>query len=104
MWPVPGGAPPYGYHEPRLTADGKALRALRWLPDGRKPGAPDGNPVRILASHETVKKARSDIVRYVPGQPERVAAVRRMFQMCIDGYGYRHSAVARRSPAPPFRP
>ena len=92
---APGGKPPYGYDKQHCTASGQVLRTFRWLPDGRKQEfGPDGKLIRILNTGETVKKAKSDIVRFVPSSPDRVAVVRRIYEQCIAGYGYHH--IARR--------
>jgi DNA invertase Pin-like site-specific DNA recombinase len=91
---APGGTPPYGYDKQHVTAAGQVLRTFRWLPDGRKQEfSPEGKLVRVLESGETVKKARSDIVRYVPSTPERIAVVRRIFEQSVAGYGSRHTAA-----------
>lgn len=91
---APGGPPPYGYDRQHLTSDGKILRTFRWMPDGRKQEfGPDGKLVRVLESNEMVRKAKSDIVRFVPSVPERVAIVQRIFDFCIRGYGSQHTAA-----------
>jgi len=91
---APGGVPPFGYDKQHVTADGQILRTFRWLPDGRKQEFDaQGRLARVLAPGETVKKAKSDIVRYVPSTPQRVAVVRRVFAQCAQGYGYRFIAA-----------
>jgi len=91
---APGGIPPFGYDKQHQTASGQVLRTFRWLPDGSKQEfSPEGKLVRILGTDETVKKAKSDIVRYVPSTPERVAVVHRIFRQCREGYGYRYVAA-----------
>jgi hypothetical protein len=91
---APGGVPPYGYDKQHVTADGQVLRTFRWLPDGRKEEfSPEGRLVRVLAPGETVKKVKSDLVRYVRSTPQRVAVVRRVFAQCAQGYGYRFIAA-----------
>jgi len=90
---APGGIAPYGYDKQHMTADGKVLRTLRWMPDGRKQEfGPDGKPVRVLESNETVKKAKSDIVRFVPSTADRVEVVQRIFKMYVGGHGAHHIA------------
>lgn len=90
---TPGGVPPFGYDKQHLTSDGRVLRTFRWLPDGQKEEYdPAGKLVRILPAGETVKKAKSDIVRYVPSTPDRVAVVRRIFDIIAAGFGARHVA------------
>ena len=90
---APGGCPPFGYDKQHRTASGQLLRTFRWLADGRKQEfGPDGKLVRMLEANETVKKAKSDIVAFVPSTPERVAVIRRMFEQCVAGYGYAHIA------------
>lgn len=92
---APGGVPPYGYDKQHVTADGKVLRTLRWLPDGQKQELDAcGKLLRLLASNESIKKSRSDVIRYVPSTPERVDVVRRIFKMYVAGKGY--SGIAHR--------
>jgi DNA invertase Pin-like site-specific DNA recombinase len=91
---APGGKPPYGYDKQHCTAAGQVLRTFRWLPDGRKQEyGPDGKLIRVLAADETVKKAKSDVVRYIPSAPDRVAVVKRIFEQCAAGYGYHYIAA-----------
>lgn len=91
---APGGKPPYGCDKQHCTAAGQVLRTFRWLPDGRKQEfGPDGALIRVLEPGESVKKAKSDVVRYVPGAPDRVEVVQRMFDWCIDGFGYHYIAA-----------
>ena len=91
---APGGVPPYGYDKQHQTAAGQVLRTFRWLPDLRKQEFnPEGKLVRVLDTNETVKKAKSDIVRYVCSTPDRVAVVQRIYAQCCDGYGYHYIAA-----------
>jgi len=102
-----GGFAPYGYDRRHQTSDSQVLRTLRWLPDGRKQEfGPDGKLLRVLASDETVKKAKSDIVRLVPGEPEKVRVVREIFEKYVDGLGYHSIAIElnqRAAPSPKGR-
>ena len=50
--------------------------------------------VRILEKGEFVKKAKSDIVRLVPSDPERVETVKRIFKLYLSGRGGHHIASA----------
>ena len=91
---APGGLPPFGYDKQHQTASGQVLRTLRWLPDGRKQEfSPEGKLVRVLDPAETIKKAKSDIIRYVPSAPDRVATIQRIFAQCCEGYGYQYIAA-----------
>lgn len=90
---APGGVAPYGYDKQHLTSDGILLRTLRWLPDGSKQEfGPDGRLLRVMEPGVNIKKAKSDIIRFVPSTPERVAVVRRMFDLCVQGYGCHYIA------------
>ncbi len=85
---APGGMAPYGYDKQHLTSDGTLLRTLRWLPDGSKQEfGSDGKLLRVIAAGIHIKKAKSDIIRFVPSLPERVATIRRIFDLCVQGYG-----------------
>lgn len=90
-----GGPAPYGYDRQYVTPDGAVLRTIRTLADGhREEFGPDGKRVRIIEKHERIgRKMKSDIVRLVPGDPEQIEAVRRIFQMCADGFGFRNIVI-----------
>ena len=84
-----GGQPPYGYDRQHQSPAGQVLRTLRWLPDGRKQEFDaEGKLVRVLAADENPGKAKSDVVRLVPSAADRVATVRRIFQVYLDGAGF----------------
>jgi DNA invertase Pin-like site-specific DNA recombinase len=90
---APGGAPPFGYDHQHTTASGQVLRTFRFLSDGRKEEySPEGRLVRVLPPGESFKKTRSDLLRYVPSTPERVAIVKRIFEQSAKGYGSMHIA------------
>ncbi len=92
---APGGVAPFGYDKQYLTSDGQLLRTFRWMPDGGKQEfGPDGKLLRTLAPGINIKKAKSDIVRYVPSTPERVAVIERVFDLCASGYGFHYIAQA----------
>lgn len=92
---APGGRAPYGFDKQFLTPAGQVLRTIRYLPDGRKQEFDArGRHVRFIAGDEGVGKVKSDIVRYVPGDKQHVKVVRRMFDMCAQGYGFRSIALA----------
>lgn len=91
-----GGRAPYGYDRQYISADGKALRTVRTLPDGRRQEfGPDGKHVRFIDACQPMgRKMKSDIVRLVFGDPEQVKAVRLMFEMCAKGFGFRSIVIA----------
>jgi DNA invertase Pin-like site-specific DNA recombinase len=89
-----GSQAPFGYDRQYVTPDGKVLRVLREMPDGgRQELAPDGTLLRVLPRGERLPKAKSDIVRLVPGPPERVRTVKWMFEWCAGGTGIRTIAM-----------
>jgi DNA invertase Pin-like site-specific DNA recombinase len=91
---APGGVAPYGYDKQHLTSDGTVLRTLRWMPDGSKQEfGPDGKLLRVIEPGVNIKKAKSDVIRYVPSTPDRVEVVKRMFDLCVQGYGCRTIAA-----------
>jgi rhodanese-related sulfurtransferase len=90
---APGGMAPYGYDKQHLTGDGKLLRTLRWLPDGSKQEfGPDGKLLRVIEPGVNIKKAKSDVIRYVLSTPDRVATMKRIFDLCVQGYGFHYIA------------
>jgi len=90
-----GGPAPYGYDRRYLTPDGKTIRTIRTLPDGRRQEfGSDGKHVRIIESHERLgHKMKSDIVQLVPGDPQQVEAIGRIFELCANGYGFRNIVI-----------
>ncbi len=89
-----GSQAPFGYDRQYLAPDGKVLRMLREMPDGsRHELAPDGTLLRVLPRGEYLPKAKSDIVRLVPGPAERVRTVQQMFEWCAGGTGIRTIAM-----------
>ncbi len=92
---APGGPPCYGYDKQHQTHDGKVLRTLRWMPDGSKQEfGPDGKLLRTIEAGANIKKAKSDIIRLVPSAKDRVDTIKRMYRMCLDGYGFHSIADA----------
>lgn len=91
-----GGRAPYGYDRQYISGDGKVLRTVRTLPDGRRQEfGPDGKHVRFIEAGQPMgRKMKSDIVRLVPGKPQQVKAVRLMFDLCIKGFGFRSIVIA----------
>ena len=86
---APGGMAPYGYDKQHITADGTVLRTLRWLPDGSKQEfGHDGKLLRVIDPGENIKKTKSDIIRYVLSTPDRVATMKRIYDLCVQGYGF----------------
>lgn len=90
---APGGPPPYGYDKQHVSPDGKVLRTLRWMADGSKVEFDSqGKVVRTVSRETYVAKAKGDIVRYVPSTDERVQTVQRIFDLCVQGYGFKFIA------------
>jgi DNA invertase Pin-like site-specific DNA recombinase len=90
---APGGMAPYGYDKQHLTSGGTVLRTLRWMADGSKQEfGPDGKLLRVIEAGVNIKKAKRDVIRYVPSTPERVAVMKRMFDLCVQGYGCHYTA------------
>jgi DNA invertase Pin-like site-specific DNA recombinase len=92
---APGGRAPYGYDRQYRAPDGQVLRTIRHLPDGRKQEFDaQSRHVRFIPGPEGIGKVRSDIVRYMPGDPEHVKTVQRIFDLCARGYGFRYITIA----------
>ncbi|MDA8745257.1 recombinase family protein [Rubripirellula amarantea] len=90
---APGGVAPFGYDKQHVSADGTILRTLRWMPDGSKQEYDSaGKLLRVIPKGQAIKKAKSDIVRFVPSTPERIGAIRRMFKLATAGYGFAYIA------------
>nr|WP_153558799.1 recombinase family protein [Roseimaritima sediminicola] len=88
---APGGIAPYGYDKQVVASDGTVLRTLRWMPDGSKQEYDAaGKLLRVIPKGQHIKKAKSDVIRYVPSTPDRVETMRRMFKLCVKGYGFHY--------------
>ena len=79
----PGRVPPYGFDRMRYDESGKAVERVRYLSDGFKVTMdPESGEVRLrLKRFEALPKIKSHRVELVPGAPEAVETVRRMFRM-----------------------
>ncbi|MCC7193362.1 MAG: recombinase family protein [Phycisphaeraceae bacterium] len=102
-----GGRAPYGYDRQYQMADGKPLRTIRTLCDGRRQEFDaEGRHMRFIDADVPLgKKLKSDIVRLVPGDPEHIKVVRLIFDMCAKGFGFRSIVIelSRRGIAGPMR-
>ncbi len=79
----PGRVPPFGFDRMRYDESGKAVERVRYLPDGNKVTMdPETGEVRMrLNRSEALPKVKSHRVELVPGAPEAVETVRRIFRM-----------------------
>jgi len=80
-----GGAPPYGYDLAYLDAKAEFMFQLRYLADCRKEVRDAaGKVVRVLEKGESITVSKRDRARLVPGCPDRVKVVRRIFRMSAE--------------------
>ncbi len=86
-----GGVPPYGYDLAYYDAGGDLLMAVRYVTHSVKEVYDaEGNLTRRLGKGDHVMVSKSDRARLVPGAPERVELLKRIFQMYVrEGYGYK---------------
>lgn len=85
-----GGAPPYGFDLAYQSSAGEFLFCLRYLRDGTKQMFGEKwKPIRILARRESIAVSRKDRCKLVPGDPERVKVVQRIFRLYVDGRGFK---------------
>jgi hypothetical protein len=49
--------------------------------------------LRVIEPGTAIKKAKSDVIRFVPSTPDRVAVIRRIFDWCVAGHGYHYIAA-----------
>ena len=89
-----GGTPPYGYDLQYIDSRGKPLMQVRFLESGEKQILDEnGKLIRTLELGERVPKSDTDKARLVLSSPERVALVKRIFDMYLkQGLGYRKIA------------
>jgi len=90
----PGGTPPYGFDLLFHDADGRPYQVVRWMGDGTKQILDlEGRLLRTQPRGERVKTSKRDRAVLVPSLPERVAAVRRIFDEYLGGTGFKNIAV-----------
>jgi DNA invertase Pin-like site-specific DNA recombinase len=86
-----GGAPPFGYDLRYVSQSGTCLFRLRYERDGSKRMLDDqGALVRTLERGETVAVSKRDHCHLVPGAPDRIETVRKVFRLYVeDRRGYK---------------
>jgi DNA invertase Pin-like site-specific DNA recombinase len=84
-----GGVPPLGYDLAYESDRGEHLFTVRQMPDGSKQILDaSGSVTRTLLRGESLSISKRDRARLVPGDPDRVAVVQRIFTMYVeDGKG-----------------
>lgn len=90
-----GGLPPYGYDNAYVSASGEVYARIRHLESGQRLLLKaDGSVERVLQKKERLARSNADRTRLVLGPSERVEHVRRIFNLYIEGFGYK--AIADR--------
>jgi DNA invertase Pin-like site-specific DNA recombinase len=91
-----GGVPPYGYDLAYVDGQGTPQTRVRFLETGEKLVMdPDGTPRRTLARRDQVSRSKSDKTRLVLSATERVATLKRIFEMYVRrDLGYKAIAEA----------
>ncbi|MCI0364110.1 MAG: recombinase family protein [Phycisphaerales bacterium] len=100
-----GGAPPFGYDLAYQSSAGEFLFYLRYLCDGTKQMFDQSwNRVRTLARRESIAVSRKDRCKLVPGEPDRVKVVQRIFKLYVGGRGFKSIVdLLNRDGVPPPR-
>jgi len=94
-----GQKAPYGYDRVILNSYGKPYMVVRTLTSGKKEiYGVKGKLIRTIPKGEDIAKGDRDWISFVPGDPEKVEAVRKIFNWFIYGHegeemGYK--AIAR---------
>ena len=91
-----GGAPPYGYDLRYESSTGEFIFSVRYQRDGSKLLLDaKSKAIRTLPRGETIAVSKRDRCRLLPGDPQRVEAVKRIFTLYAeDRLGYK--AIADR--------
>ena len=77
-----GGVPPFGYDLLYFDAAGTPFQQVRFTASGEKQLLDmEGKLVRTLPRGQRLQTAKTDHARLVPGDPERIAVVRRIFDL-----------------------
>ncbi len=86
-----GGVPPYGYDLAYYSGTGQFLMVVRYQPDGRKTLLDaDGQVIRELPRGESLTFSKADRCKLVPGDPERVEVLQRIYIWYTrDGFGFK---------------
>lgn len=80
-----GGVAPHGYDLRYENDKGEFIFVLRHMPDGTKQMLDDrGTLVRTLARGESLSISKRDRAKLVPGDPDRVMAVKRIFELYVN--------------------
>ena len=80
-----GGVPPHGYDLRYESDRGEFLFALRFMQDGSKAQLDQsGQVMRRLERGERVNVSKRDRAKLIPSEADRVAAVRRIFQLYVE--------------------
>ena len=94
-----GQKAPYGYDRLIINSKGQPYMIVRTLTNGRKEVYDvRGKLIRTIPKGESIPKADKDWVSFIPGDPEKVEAVRKIFKWFVCGHqgeemGYK--AIAR---------
>lgn len=85
-----GGAPPYGFDLLYFDSTRKPYLIVRFMNNGDKEILDsNGHRQRVLRRGESLTVSKKDHAKLVPSHPDRVALIRRIFQMYLSGMGFR---------------
>ncbi|GJM45561.1 MAG: hypothetical protein DHS20C21_24030 [Gemmatimonadota bacterium] len=90
-----GGQAPYGFDFAYHDTNDVHYQTVRFLPSGDKHVfTPDGTLNRTIPKGQRIKQSRGDRIHLVPSLIERVETIQRIFNLYLDGTGFR--AIAER--------
>ncbi len=85
-----GGAPPFGFDLLYSDSTRKPYMIVRFMENGDKEILDsDGHRQRVLRRGESLTVSKKDHATLIASHPDRVAIVRRIFQMYVSGMGFR---------------
>ncbi len=85
-----GGVPPFGYDLVYFDSSGNPFMVVRFMEDGSKEIRDmDSKVTRVLPRGDQISISKREHARLIPSSKDRVEAVKRIFSLYVDGFGFK---------------